>query len=164
MLEDSGDINRAREIIRENVSVSAQESLSYRASKHRKPWFDEVCSKLVDRRKQAKLRWLQDPSEANENLSNARREASRHFRDRKREYWKDRINELESKSRNKNIRDLYRGINEFKKGYQPRTNFVKDDRGVLLVDLDKTFEQVEELLLCWQYLVIARAIVVRYCL
>jgi hypothetical protein len=23
---------------------------------------------------------------------------------------------------NKNIRDLYRGINEFKKGYQPRTN------------------------------------------
>jgi hypothetical protein len=65
-----------------------------------------------------------------DNLCNARWEASRHFKNKKREYLKDRINELESN--NKNIRDLYRGINEFKKGYQPRTNLVKDKRGDLL--------------------------------
>jgi hypothetical protein len=83
---------------------------------------------LVGRRKQAKLQWLQDPSEANEDkLSDVRREASRHFRNEKREYLKDKINELESNSRNKNIRDLYRGINEVKKGYEPRTNLVKDE-------------------------------------
>lgn len=29
-------------------------------------------------------------------------------------------------SRNKNIRDLYKGITSFNKGYQPRMNFVKD--------------------------------------
>jgi hypothetical protein len=46
----------------------------------------------------------------------------------------ERINKLESNSKNKNIRDLYRGINEFKKGYQHRTNLVKDERGNLLVD------------------------------
>jgi hypothetical protein len=69
---------------------------------------------LVDGRKQAELQWLQDPSEANEdNLSDVRWEASRHFRNKKREYLKDKINELESNSKNKNIRDLYRGINEF---------------------------------------------------
>jgi hypothetical protein len=64
----------------------------------------------VDRRKQAKLQWLQDPSVVNEdNLSNVRREASRHFRNKKREYLKGKINDLEP---NKNkIRDLYRGIN-----------------------------------------------------
>jgi hypothetical protein len=33
--------------------------------------------------------------------------------------------------------DLYRGINEFKKGYQPRTNSVKDEKGDLLVDPHK---------------------------
>jgi hypothetical protein len=27
--------------------------------------------------------------------------------------------------KNKNIRDLYRGMNEFKKGYQPTSNLVK---------------------------------------
>jgi hypothetical protein len=81
---------------------------------------------------------LQDPSEANEdNLSVVRWEASRHFRNRKREYLKDKINELVSNSKNKNTRDLYRGINEFKKGYQPRTNLVKDERDDLLVDPHK---------------------------
>ena len=30
--------------------------------------------------------------------------------------------------------DLYRGINDFKKGYQPRTNKMKDDKGDLVAD------------------------------
>jgi hypothetical protein len=81
---------------------------------------------------------LQDPSVVNEdNLSNVRREASRNFRNKKREYLKDKINELESNSKNKNIRDLYRGRNEFKKGYQPRTNLINDEKGDLLVDPHK---------------------------
>jgi hypothetical protein len=52
-----------------------------------------------------------------DNLSNVRREASRHFRDKKREYFKDKINEIELNSKNNN-RDLYRGITEFKMGYE----------------------------------------------
>jgi hypothetical protein len=36
--------------------------------------------------------------------------------------------------KNKNIRDLYRGINEFKRGYQPRSIFVKDENVDLLAD------------------------------
>jgi hypothetical protein len=59
---------------------------------------------------------LQDPSEVNEdNLSNVRWETSRHFRNKKREYLKDKINQLKSNSKN-NKGDLYRGINEFMKG------------------------------------------------
>jgi hypothetical protein len=59
-------------------------SLGYCESNHRKPWFNEECSKLLDQRKQAKLQRLQDPSEANEdNLSDVRREASRHFGNKK---------------------------------------------------------------------------------
>jgi hypothetical protein len=92
----------------------------------------------TDQRKQAKLQWLQDTSEANEgNLNDIRREASRHFRNKKRKYLKDKINEIESNSKNKKFRDLYRGINEFKKGYQPRTNLVKDERGDLVADSHK---------------------------
>jgi hypothetical protein len=91
--------------------------------KKHKPWFDEGCSKLLDQKKEAKLQWLEDPSEINgDNLNNVRREASRHFRNKKREYLKDKINELATNNKNKNIRDLYRGINGFKRGYQPKTN------------------------------------------
>jgi hypothetical protein len=51
---------------------------------------------------------LQDQSEINgDNLNNIRLEASRHFRNKKREYLKDIINELTTNSKNKNIRDLY---------------------------------------------------------
>jgi hypothetical protein len=32
------------------------------------------------------------------------------------------------------IRDLYRGINEFTRVYQPRKNLVKDENGDLLAD------------------------------
>jgi hypothetical protein len=39
---------------------------------------------------------------------------------------------LKSNNKNKNIRDLYRGINELKKGYQPRINIIKDENGNLL--------------------------------
>jgi hypothetical protein len=54
--------------------------------------FDERCSKLLDHRKQAKLQWLQDPSEINrDNLNNVRCEASRYFRNKKREYMKDKM-------------------------------------------------------------------------
>jgi hypothetical protein len=46
--------------------------------------------KLFDRRKEAELQWLQDPSVVNEdNLSSVRLEASRHFRNKKMEYLKD---------------------------------------------------------------------------
>jgi hypothetical protein len=58
------------------------------------------------------LQWLQHTSEINGvTLNNIRHEASRHFRNEKREYLKDKINELAMNSTNKNIRNLYRGIN-----------------------------------------------------
>jgi hypothetical protein len=66
----------------------------------------------LDQRKQAKLQWLQDPREINgNNLNKVRRETSRHFRNKTREYLKGKINEVAMNSKDKNIRDLYRGIN-----------------------------------------------------
>jgi hypothetical protein len=120
------------------MKIYAKGCISLCEEKRHKLWFDAECAKLIDQRKQAKLQWLQDPSVVNEdNLSNVRRDASRRFRNKKREYLKDKINELESNSKNKNIRDLYRGINEFKKGSQPRTNLVKDENDDLLADPHK---------------------------
>jgi hypothetical protein len=74
--------------------------------------FDDECLKLKDRRKQAKLQWLQNPSQINgDNHQNVRRETSGIFRNKEREYLRGKISELETNNKNKNIRDLYRGIN-----------------------------------------------------
>jgi len=81
------------------------------------------------------MQWMQDPSQSNvDNLKNVRREASRHFRNKKKVYLKAKIEELETNSKIKNIKELYRGINDFKKGYQPRTNIVKDEKGDLVAN------------------------------
>ena len=50
------------------------------------------------------------------NLNNVRREASRHFRNKKKLYLKYKIEEVESNIKIKIIRDLYRGIGDFKTG------------------------------------------------
>jgi len=60
---------------------------------------------------------LQNPSQTNgDNLNNVRCKTIRIFRNKNRDYLKEKINELEMNSKNKNIRDLCKGINEFKKG------------------------------------------------
>jgi hypothetical protein len=67
-------------------------------------WFDKGNSKLLDQRKQAKLHWLQDQRKINgDNLNNIRHAARRTFRNKKREYLKDKINEFPKKNMNKNI-------------------------------------------------------------
>ena len=47
-----------------------------------------------------------------DNLSNVRRGASRHSRNKQKEYLKAKIDELETKIKTKNTRDMYRGISD----------------------------------------------------
>jgi len=67
-------------------------------------------------------------------MENVRCETSRTFRNKRKEYLEEKMNELETDSKNKNIRDIYTGTNEYNKACQPRRNLVKDVNGDLLVD------------------------------
>jgi hypothetical protein len=51
------------------------------------------------------------------------------------------INELAMNSKNKNIRDLYRGINDFKRVYQTKSNLVKNANGDMLADFHNTLNR-----------------------
>jgi hypothetical protein len=132
---DSEDINRAWENIKGNIKIMAKETLGVYGQKQHKPCFDEEGLQFVGQRKQAKMQWLQNPNQSNlDNLNNARHEASRHIRNKKREHLKAKINGLGTNSKNKNMRELYREISGLKKGYQPRTNIVKDQKGDMVAD------------------------------
>jgi hypothetical protein len=68
----------------------------------------------MDKRKQAKFQWFQNPSKANgENMNNIRCESFRTFR-------------------NENIRDLYGAIREFKNGYHSNSNTGNEKNGDIL--------------------------------
>ena len=112
-VSDEEDINRAWESVKETIRTSAKESLGLQEMKQHKPWFDEECLGILDERKQAKMQWIQDPSQSNvDNLNNVRCDGSRHFRNKKKAYLKSKAEELETNIMIKNIRDLYRGITE----------------------------------------------------
>jgi hypothetical protein len=69
-LDTEVEINSAWESIRENIKFSATESQGYFELNKHKPWLDQGCSKL-DQRKQGKLQRLQDQSAINgDNLNN----------------------------------------------------------------------------------------------
>ena len=79
------------------------------------------------------MQCLQDQKQSNlANLNNVRCKTSRHFSVKRKEYLKDKIDELDTNSKIKNIGDLLRGINDSTKGYMFRTDIVKDKKGDLV--------------------------------
>jgi hypothetical protein len=46
-LDTGEDISKAWEAIRENINISARESLGYNELKKHKQWFHEGCSRLL---------------------------------------------------------------------------------------------------------------------
>jgi hypothetical protein len=77
------------------------------------------------------MRWSQDPNQSIvDDLNNVRPEAGRHFSNKKKEYLKAKVDELDTNSKIMTCR----GISDFKKGDQPRTDIVKDEKGVLVTD------------------------------
>jgi len=76
------------------------------------------------------LQWLQNQSHATgNNMNDARYYSSKTFRNKK-----DKINGLKTKSYSKNIRNFYRGVSEFRLGYQATTILLNDESNDLLVN------------------------------
>jgi len=101
-LNDRKDIKRAWENIKENIKTSAKDSLGPYELKQHTPWFHEECLQLLNQRKQDKMQWLQDPNQSNvDNLNNVRCEASRHFRNKKKEYLQAKTDYLDTNSKHR---------------------------------------------------------------
>jgi len=76
---------------RAQYKFAAKESLGLHKLNQNKPWFDEECLGFLERRKRAKLQWIQDPRQCNVDILNTvRREVSRHFRNKKKAYLRDK--------------------------------------------------------------------------
>jgi hypothetical protein len=133
-LNEREDINRIKENIKENIKASAKESLGLYEMKHQ-PWLTEECSSFLDQRSGIKCSGHRIQTKSNtDNVNLVKRENSKHFRNKKKEYLNAKFDELETNSKIRNIRDFYRDINEFKKGYQHRTHMVKDEKGNLVTE------------------------------
>ena len=60
-LSDSKNINRTWENSKENIKISAKQSLGLCELKQHKQWSDEECLRYLDQGKHAKIQWVQGP-------------------------------------------------------------------------------------------------------
>ena len=67
------------------------------------------------------------------------------FRKKERDYMKAKVNKLEENSKSKNIREMYKAINEFKKGYQPRAYVIKKQDGTIVAGTTSILSRWEQL-------------------
>jgi hypothetical protein len=71
-LDAKVEVNSIWKTIRDNINISAKDSLGYHELKKHMPLFDGY-SKLLKETKQAKLQWSPDPSEIHgDNLNNVK--------------------------------------------------------------------------------------------
>ena len=76
--------------------------------------------RFLDQRKRAKMKWVQDPSQSNvDNLNSVRREVSRHFRNKKKAYLREKIEELETNSKIKTLGTCIGASMTLKRGTSP---------------------------------------------
>ena len=99
-MNEEEDVNRSWENIKGNIKTSVKESLGMNKLNQYKPWLHEECLGFLDQRKWAKMQWVQDPSQSNvDNLNTVRREVSRHFRNKKKAYLRNKIEQFETNSK-----------------------------------------------------------------
>jgi len=104
-VNEDEDVNRVWGNVKHTIQTSAKESLGMHEWKQHKPSFDEECLGFLDQRKRTKTQWVQDPCQSNVgNLNSVRREVGRHLRNKKKEYLRAKIEELEANSKINNIR------------------------------------------------------------
>jgi len=96
------------EAICDTVKGATKERVGEKKHQRNKPWFAEECLKLHEERKQARQELLSNKSEANANhYSNGNEtNATRVFRNKKREYLMQKIQEIEENVKTNNIRSL----------------------------------------------------------
>ena len=66
------------------------------------------------------------------------------FRKKKHDYMKAKVNKLEENSKNKNIREMCKEINEFKKDYQPHAFVIKKHDSTIVADTTSILSRWEQ--------------------
>lgn len=113
----------------DNRNITAKGSLDYYDLNQHTSWFDEGSKKTCQNTAVAGSEpntWIYSE------LCKTWNQQS--FQEQRQGYLKEKINELEIRSKKKNIRNLCRGTSEFNKGFQLRINLVKDERNGYTAD------------------------------
>jgi hypothetical protein len=119
-------IEEKMQICKPVMVTAAEQVLGIEKKKKRNNWYDDGCETLVKGRNVARVKMLQRRIRMTvSEYANKRRLAKRGCRKKKRMFEKANLENKEGLAQKKEIGHLYMKTGLMKKGYQPRTTFVK---------------------------------------
>ncbi|XP_008181820.1 uncharacterized protein LOC103309055 [Acyrthosiphon pisum] len=128
--------------IKDTIKVVAESEIG-KIKSVRKPWFNDVCEDALYRRKEARNQWLNDQHNREKEIvyKECQKSASRVFRNEKRKYTQNLLEEAEVDSRMNRARQLYQKINSIRGGFRKHNKFLKNEDGSLTTGQEEMLEK-----------------------
>jgi len=138
-LDTEPDSEKGWNIIKEAVNKAAY-LFKKKTQTREKPWFDDECRDVTEKRSKARQEMIQDPTPVIvERYQDLRKIASKKIRNVKREYEKQKIINIEEHRRNPRL--FFRKCRSIKEGFKAKTNIFKDAHGCLITEESNIVEE-----------------------
>lgn len=125
------DIESMWSKIKDTLSKAAESELGTTKTK-KNGWFDEECEKAIQKRMQCRVKALQvNTRNANQNYIAERKKTRKLLRNKKRNYFKTKIEEIENRMWGNEQRKAYKEIDSIRSGSKPFSNWCRDKDGNL---------------------------------
>jgi len=139
------DMNLTVRKTTEIITNVAEQILGKVQGSRKTSYFDDECAKEVEKKKNAKLEMLQTKTmDSKQRYQRQSIQTYRFLRRKKRDYLNEEISNLETKSRNSNIRDFYKAVKKQRKGFQPQSIKINDQNGRLISDTNEIAQRWAE--------------------
>jgi hypothetical protein len=126
-------VEAAWEYIKQAICNAADNTLGQQPRMVRNGWYDEECKEMLEEQNSARLKMLQRKTRSNiEAYKEARREARKVCRRKKKYHEEEKLEELQEKYKRNRIKQFYEGIHKIRTGFQPRTAMCKNKLGVIV--------------------------------
>lgn len=128
------------------IKEVAEQTLGLVERKSTKDWFDEDCTRAIAERKTAKNNLLANETnpQLREVLKSKTTEAKRIIRRKKRQKMHEDLDGIEQAFLEGKVRIAYQEVKKLRKGYQARTNMIKNKRGDTLTNEKEVKERWKE--------------------
>lgn len=138
-----GSIEESWTDIKEAINEAAGKIIGNERRNRNRVWFDEKCKKAHEEKVKARIIWLRNNrDEDEEEYKEKRKECNKTIRDSKRKWIEEGLQEIEKESKKSNTRKFYQKINKQNKVYKPRMAGIKNKQ-------DKVIEQEDEYKEVW---------------
>jgi len=144
--ESQKGIEKQWSICEKITKEAAESAIGMQEPPQRNDWFDDECTAATSLKNKAYKNMLAKKNTrwATEEYQRRKYEEKKIHRKKKREAWKEVMEEMEEANRQKETRKFYRKVNISRKGYKPRIATCKDKKGNLVTEKKKLLQRWAE--------------------